>query len=472
MPVILFPQPSQISPVKGSTPAAKTLTLAGLAKNSPKAIDIENGEFSKLLQAFSDNGPNAEVSENILPLSEQPSGNPQTEIFKGEKPEAKPGAKPGFFPNKNSSRSDSLHKGIKVSEERPNFFPSSVKQRVGDNDVISQLIKKNEVEVFSKVGLPTVQQGNIATSAENLENVDPKLLNLENIPQRHVPNGKMAQLNSLLKKKEHPMNLGEKEISSLENTPELEKEFKNIQAFKQYNQGQQMLEDNVIRMKDFHRTGSIGGQANISQETGAAIRNATLMDIIGRSLNPSQQGSVDTYLVDKADTTKKVLDLSHINTQNQIKLVNKIVDYLQQNAIINNDQMEVTVYHQDLGQFVVQAQKDDTGSGREQVKIEIKVSTDQGQNFFQNQQENLKTALLDVGVKLTDMKISFAEAVIKTPEQQSSSSSSFSSSNSKDGNQQPADSFQRQHSNREHTAQDDSRRRQELWALLNKQREA
>ena len=158
------------------------------------------------------------------------------------------------------------------------------------------------------------------------------------------------------------------------------------------------------------------------------------------------EGSVS--IVSKGTDTQ-VIDLNHVQSKEQI--ISEITKYIETSKVQNGRELEVVVTHKDLGQFRVNAQK--SGNG-ELIDLKIITSTNEGNNFFNQQETNLLKALHSSGVKVSDIKISMNSA-----DTHSSGNNSAGQNNSGNGQ-----GFARDYSGGGSGSHNQGKeRRQELW---------
>ncbi|CAM9952228.1 unnamed protein product, partial [Chrysoparadoxa australica] len=140
-------------------------------------------------------------------------------------------------------------------------------------------------------------------------------------------------------------------------------------------------------------------------------------------LEKSFSKNVDGNEVSTNSGETKVLDLSNISASNKSELISKIGNYIEQSYVAGQDSVEMIVNHDELGQFRVSAHKSGPGN---QVQLEINTMTQQGQQFFvDNESEMIKT-LSQNGIKLSDVKILPGSDIMLAGEGRSAGNESFS----------------------------------------------
>lgn len=161
----------------------------------------------------------------------------------------------------------------------------------------------------------------------------------------------------------------------------------------------------------------------------------------------------------KGSEQVKVVDLSQIQSSNKSELINQLSNYIEQAYVAGQDQVDMVVKHDELGQFRINATK--TGVGN-QVDLEIETMTRQGQQFFAENEAELIKSLTKSGVKLSDVKLVSQNEFMSMGE-------SRSSSNSEQGNnsQGRGEFAQNQQNRREFSSQQDRgrERRQQMWQM-------
>lgn len=166
----------------------------------------------------------------------------------------------------------------------------------------------------------------------------------------------------------------------------------------------------------------------------------------------------------EAGITTKTLDLSNISASNKGELINKISNYIQQNAIMNENEVELVVKHDDLGQFKINVQRLDARSNQLEVSIET-MSKDGHQFFAENEVELIKN-LNNNGIKLSGLKVSqVAEGKFSAFTDNSRNMSDNNSQGSSSNSQSQQQSFTRN----QNSGQNGQERRRELWNMYREQ---
>ncbi len=155
---------------------------------------------------------------------------------------------------------------------------------------------------------------------------------------------------------------------------------------------------------------------------------------------------------DQLGAQSKVIDLSNVQAGDKSSLIDQVSKLIEQNNIKSADTMDVTVKHDDLGQFKIEVSKN-PNSGELDVRIISKEKV--GHNFFVENEAQLAKSLNQSGIKLANIKVSLSsENVFSSNADTGKDSSESFSQNSKNQNGQFG---QRDNEN------SDSQRRKHLW---------
>ncbi|MFT6069638.1 MAG: hypothetical protein ACJAT2_001086 [Bacteriovoracaceae bacterium] len=155
---------------------------------------------------------------------------------------------------------------------------------------------------------------------------------------------------------------------------------------------------------------------------------------------------------DQLGAQSKVIDLSNVQAGDKNSLIDQVSKLIEQNNIKSADTMDVTVKHDDLGQFKIEVSKN-ANSGELDVRIISKERA--GHNFFVENEAQLAKSLNQSGIKLANIKVSLSSENVFTSNADTGKDSSESfSQNSKNQNGQYG---QRDNEN------SDSQRRKHLW---------
>lgn len=211
-------------------------------------------------------------------------------------------------------------------------------------------------------------------------------------------------------------------------------------AMKQYASEQSQFQSNIIKMPsvELEKTSSELELANTND--GAKVLPMMAQGHQAKNLQLQPQLSA----------AKQVLDLSHISASNNSELIEKISNYIQQNALQRVDGLDLTVRHNELGQFRISVSQQ---AGAENLHLQILTSTKEGHTFFKAHEGALVRSLSDAGISVGELQVmsgapnrSFADSQSSADQKGGQFSSQHNSSN------QQGDSHQR-----------DSQRRRDLW---------
>lgn len=233
------------------------------------------------------------------------------------------------------------------------------------------------------------------------------------------------------------------------------------QGLNQYTKNHQTMSSNIIQFPN----GEIEGNMTKSEtiQKGDSIQsqnnsNMSLQDILsqnsdGQGFEGSADGN-DSKFEGPVKTVK--IDLSNIKSTNKEALINRITNYIEQNNIQNQKQLDVIVHHDELGQMEISAKK--VGARGNQVALEIQSASEQGHKFFVDNEAELVKSLNKSGIKLADVKLSMST------EMSFASSDSRSNSQNSEKNNSQNNFFQNNSSSAEKNDREGgSQRRKELW---------
>ncbi|MAW07224.1 MAG: hypothetical protein CME61_02960 [Halobacteriovoraceae bacterium] len=97
------------------------------------------------------------------------------------------------------------------------------------------------------------------------------------------------------------------------------------------------------------------------------------------------------------------LDLGSISTRNTNEILNEVVNYIERNRLENTSEFNMTVKHQELGNFKLGVR--DLG-GAKGIEIQIVTTTKEGSEFFNLNENNLFKVLTDKGLGVSSLKLS------------------------------------------------------------------
>ncbi len=152
------------------------------------------------------------------------------------------------------------------------------------------------------------------------------------------------------------------------------------------------------------------------------------------------------------------LDLSNISASNKTELLQKVGNYIEQSYVSGQDSIEMMINHEELGQFRVQVEK--VGNNG-QVNLEINTLSNQGHQFFAENEVELLKSLNQSGVKLNDFKLAPQVDFLSMGDTSKSSMNSDSSSSFLGGHDRgEASSFTQSGKQGDNRGED---RRRQLW---------
>ncbi len=155
---------------------------------------------------------------------------------------------------------------------------------------------------------------------------------------------------------------------------------------------------------------------------------------------------------DQMAPQEKAINLSNIKSSDTNSLINEVSRLIEKNNIKSADNMEVTVKHDELGQFKIEASKN---ADTNQLDLKI-ISKDKiGHNFFVENESQLAKTLSQSGIKLGTFKVAL------------SSENAFTA-NAESGGKEFSEGFSGQRGQQGQFGQrqgenSDSQRRRHLW---------
>jgi hypothetical protein len=144
----------------------------------------------------------------------------------------------------------------------------------------------------------------------------------------------------------------------------------------------------------------------------------------------------------------KVMNFESINTTSPDQLISKIQDYIMQAKVGNEPEVQLNVEHKELGRLDILVRK----INQDMVSVKIATHSNEGTQFFQQQQSNLLHTLAQSGVQVSEFKLD-------------SSSSNMNNGQSMDQNMANSEGQKGQSSSQNQRRQD-SERREHLWKMM------
>lgn len=167
----------------------------------------------------------------------------------------------------------------------------------------------------------------------------------------------------------------------------------------------------------------------------------------------------DSNMQMKTEVSTPVIDLSNSSISSE-KMIDKIVNYIDQTRLNNSEDVEVLVKHNELGQFKVSASKNDSGH----VDVTIKSQSNEAHKFFLDNESKISSKIQSAGIKLADIKM-----VVST--ESSSSESKMNQDGSFKNSQSFSQSFSSSSRNHQGSHQQREERRDAHWKLYEDQTE-
>lgn len=205
----------------------------------------------------------------------------------------------------------------------------------------------------------------------------------------------------------------------------------SIPGMKSYQKQNNVMNDHLIRnSKDlaFKDTKKLKEKMYGEDLLNGPEAKSTLSQVQNQDSNLKSLMNENKMLL-KVDGSTHQLDLSKIDMNNSKEIINRISNYLEQNNLATSNNLEVSVKHEQLGQFKINASKMNQGS--DLIDLQITTSSPEAHKFFMKHENELLQTLNKNGVQLSDFKVMTA-----VHDGQSSSSSSFGQSFSQNGREQ------------------------------------
>ena len=237
------------------------------------------------------------------------------------------------------------------------------------------------------------------------------------------------------------------------------------QEFSQLNQN--LIKNNVSKTNLISST-----QQELKTESlGSAKKNSDSLQDLLQSIGEDQGGEAlavnelkgnasqsSEFQAGQGNKLNQTLDLSNISASNKTELMQKVGNYIEQSYVSGKESVDMTINHDELGQFRVQVQR---AGNNGQVNLEIKTLTEQGHQFFAENEVELLKSLNKSGIKLNDFKISGQVDFLAMGESSKSSMNSDSSSSFFGGNDRgEASAFTQGGKQGDNRGED---RRRQLW---------
>ena len=157
---------------------------------------------------------------------------------------------------------------------------------------------------------------------------------------------------------------------------------------------------------------------------------------------------------------EKALNMDQLNINDPKALIDKISNYIVEKSFESKDSIDLTVKHNELGEFRINASRLKQG---DRIDLEIITSSDKGHRFFTDNESAMVKSLSNSGLKIADLKISTGHESHMSSQDGNSSSKehSFFSKTAQYSFDEKPESYD-----------EDSQRRKMLWELFKERKEA
>jgi len=240
--------------------------------------------------------------------------------------------------------------------------------------------------------------GIVTKNESELESTDSKLDKLFTAGMMPAKNINKGELSEAAQKNINKLDVN----SSLQNV-ELMERSRGLKAYGESSP----LNAGIIAKKN-------NSNMNVKEEKlrlqGAESQSDSLLNI--NSMNTINTDATKTVLpsrpvaqvnMSNVPSQTPVFDMSKINSSQSEQIIQQVTQYLQQSQIRNGKELNLTVNHESLGQFKINAKKMKEGAG---VNLEINTMGDAAHKFFVKHENELMNKLSLAGVKITDFKVS------------------------------------------------------------------
>ncbi len=344
----------------------------------------------------------------------------------------------------------------KVLSENGELEASTLKKS-GNDDLLNSLLAKDKQPVLEK---PMTLEQKVAEAKSQFPQSENSILSKlkgqsagDFVDMKNIKNIKMQNGKQVLVSSQEGMNA---EIPQMKSLPQ-------NQGLNQYTKNHQTMSSNIIQFPNGEIEGNVTKSETIQKGDSIQSQNSsniTLQDILTQNSDGQGfEGSADGNESKFEGPVKTVkIDLSNIKSSNKEALINRISNYIEQNNIQNQKQLDVIVHHDELGQMEISAKK--VGARGNQVALEIQSATEQGHKFFVDNEAELVKSLNKSGIKLADVKLSMSTEMSFA----SSDSGAKNQSQNSERNNSQNNFFQNNSSSSERNERDGgSQRRKELW---------
>ena len=407
---------------ENTNPQAKVGEFQHLLKQTVKQLDKKTG---KVIEGQS----GADLTQLLAKLEAKISGKEAGITFSKEdlqklvahfqKNDLPANVKENVLKQLNSSLKEQLPERMVASSSNKDFkeIVDALRTKTGKEDV-EQLIQNLKTEMNHDVPLEGYEEAETLESAEatpmDFLIKESKGEEKTKVKSTHfMPSEDFASLKS-----EKPLNAKTAEVAK--NNLPLEN------AIKENNQNND-VESLIKNLKSANTTTPVlpkahSGEAHLQDilKTEKSVlakssnderkKEITLEDILSKDTTAGMKESFFPQ-VTKVDNAQiftqdgqKVLDLSKLNTTNTSEIINNISNYIQQNQIMNRDSLDLSVYHEELGQFKINVSKN-VADKSNAIDLQIVTSSTEGHEFFTKHEVALMKNLSQAGVQLAEFKI-------------------------------------------------------------------
>jgi len=304
-----------------------------------------------------------------------------------------------------------------------------IASEINDFEKLSQLDKNltfenNELKLNGKV----VQKSELINYLKNVKSTNP------------LEKSDLSQIIGRLEKTEKVKSLQNTKKNNIKNVLESTPTLSNVNvtkpnsssALNTFKKNQQPFSDKIINIKNLKS----------SEKTTEGAEKLSLVDLQSNE-------------IDHAKTKEfSFNNVSEVKAENKTALINNISNYIERNSVKLESGIELTVKHNELGQFKIKAENSAQG-----VELQLTSMNKHGHEFFVQNKTALETTLRESGIKLSDLKVVMSsDKIISMNTENQKSGFNFTGNNSsQNGNQSNgfmSGSFQQNEGNQ---------KRQELW---------
>jgi len=407
---------------ENTNPQAKVGEFQHLLKQTVKQLDKKTGKVVE-------GQPGADLTQLLAKLEAKISGKEAGITFSKEdlqklvahfqKNDLPANVKENVLKQLNNSLKEQLPERMVASSSNKDFkeIVDALRTKTGKDDV-EQLIQSLKTEMNHDVPLEGYEEAETLESAEATpmdflikESKGEEKTKVKST--RFMPSEDFASLKS-----EKPLNVKTAEVAK--NNLPLEN------AIKENNQNND-VESLIKNLKSANTTTPVLPKAH-SGEAHLQDILKTEKSVLAKSSNDERKKEITLEDILSKDTTsvmkdgffpqvtkvdnaqiltqdgQKVLDLSKLNTTNTSEIINNISNYIQQNQIMNRDSLDLSVYHEELGQFKINVSKN-VADKSNAIDLQIVTSSTEGHEFFTKHEVALMKNLSQAGVQLAEFKI-------------------------------------------------------------------